>query len=145
MWIPSFIPLEVLAFIALLLIFLGVVLYAVSVAFDLPFLKKYKVPLQVISIAFIIAGVYWTGGIDIEEQWRTKLKDAETKLAIAEEKSKTVNTQIKYVYDEKRDSAKHTQDIINREIQKNADLINKECTVSTPAIQLHNQSAKGVK
>jgi hypothetical protein len=50
--------------------------------------------LQIVSIALLLAGVYFKGSYQTEAEWRTKVAELETKLKSAEEISKKENVKI---------------------------------------------------
>jgi len=50
--------------------------------------------LQAISIAVLLAGVYFKGSYQTEAEWRSKVAEVETKLKAAEQTSKTENVKI---------------------------------------------------
>jgi len=60
----------------------------------IPPLYMYKTPIQIVSIAFIVLGVFMSGAIYNNDQWEAKVKELQEKVKVAEEKSKEVNTEI---------------------------------------------------
>jgi hypothetical protein len=60
----------------------------------IPPLYMYKTPIQLVSIAFIVLGVFMSGAIYNNDQWEAKVKELQEKVKVAEEKSKEVNTEI---------------------------------------------------
>lgn len=59
-----------------------------------PPLYVYKTPIQLVSIACIVLGVFMSGAIYNNDQWEAKVKELQEKVKIAEEQSKQVNTEI---------------------------------------------------
>ena len=44
----------------------------------------YKTPIQIVSLIFIVIGVYMSGAISNEQAWQARVKELEVKLAAAE-------------------------------------------------------------
>lgn len=87
----------------------------------IPPLYMYKTPIQLVSIAFIILGVFMSGAIYNNDQWEAKIKELQEKVKLAEEKSKEVNTQIETQVIEKtkviREKGKTQIEYINRLVE----------------------------
>jgi len=69
----------------------------------IPFVKTYRLPLQVGGVLALLVGVYFQGVIANEEKWQARIKELEAKIAESEAKSKEINVQIeeKVVYKDK--------------------------------------------
>ena len=52
-----------------------------------PALAPWHLLIQIVSIVLLVGGVYFKGGYDTEASWRAKVKEAEDKVAIAEQQS----------------------------------------------------------
>ena len=110
-----------------------------------PALAPYYLIFQIVSAVLLVAGIYFKGGYGVEMEWREKLRAAEERAKIAEEKSKEVNTVIQKVYVDKVKTVKDTQYVIQEKIKEVEKIIDKECKVAPEAIDLHNAAAKNVK
>ena len=44
-----------------------------------PFVNRYKTPLQIIGIVLLTVGVYWKGGYSTEMAWRDRVAEVEAK------------------------------------------------------------------
>lgn len=105
--------------------------------------RPYQTPIKLLGIAILVLGVYWKGGYSVEMIWRNKVAELETKLAVAEEKSKQVNTVIeeKIVYRTKQ--IKEIQYKTKEVIKEKEKIINAECRVPAEAIDILNAAAAG--
>lgn len=111
----------------------------------IPFVNQYRLPVQVISVILLVAGVYFKGGYATEMAWRDKVKIAEERAIIAEEKAKETNVKIETKIVEKIKVVKEIE-IVNRDrIVKEKEYIDKECKVPQVAIDIHNDAAKNRK
>lgn len=90
MWIIDFIP----NFYYYLTV-LGVLLLLASWALKiLPIIRTYALPIQIIGLIMTLVGIYWMGGVAVEQEWQARVKEVEARLAVAEAKSAKVNTKI---------------------------------------------------
>ena len=106
----------------------------------IPFVDKWKLPLQLLGIALLVAGVYFKGGYSTEMEWRARVAEVEKKVAIAEAKAKQANTQVQTKIVTKIVKIKEKQQVIKERIQQNKAVINAECKLSDEAISIYNSS-----
>jgi len=91
MWFLSFIPswyVHIIPLLALAIIFASMVLKVI------PFVSTYYIPIRIIGFVLLFFGVFFEGGLYMNQQWTAKVKEMEEKIAVAEAKSKEVNVQI---------------------------------------------------
>ena len=105
-----------------------------------PFVNRYKTPLQIIGIVLLTVGVYWKGGYSTEMEWRARVAEVEKKVAIAEAKAKQANTQVQTKIVTKIVKIKEKQQVVKERIQQNKEVINRECKLSDEAISIYNSS-----
>lgn len=150
MWMLSYLPDALLVWIINIVLLAGIVGTTVSILFKvairwIPWIIPYRTLLQVISIVLLLAGVYFKGGLAIEQEWRARVKDLEAKVAIAEEQSKTANTKIEKVYIDRVRVVKDTQVVIQEKLKTVEVKIDSQCKVVPEAINILNDAAAGVK
>lgn len=144
MWIFEWLP-DAVTHIIFLTGALGV--FAGFVLTFIPFVKQYKLAIQISSLFIFALGVYLEGGLADNKEWTAKVKELEGKLAVAEERSKTENVKIEEKIVAKTQIVKQKgRDIvqyIDREVVKNNDVIKyvEHCPVPKELINLHNQAA----
>ena len=107
----------------------------------IPFINRYRWPVQIVGVLVFGIGAYLSGGYGIEMMWRERVAELEAKVKVAEEKSQKVNTVIKekVVYKTKV-VEKKTVEYVDRikEISKEVDA---KCEVDPRVIeQLNNAS-----
>jgi hypothetical protein len=146
----SYLPDAFLVWIINIVLLAGIVGITVSILFKvairwIPWIIPYRTLLQVISIVLLLAGVYFKGGLAIEQEWRARVKDLEAKVAIAEEQSKTANTKIEKVYIDRVKVVKDTQVVIQERLKTVEVKIDSQCKVVPEAINILNDAAAGVK
>jgi uncharacterized membrane protein YraQ (UPF0718 family) len=151
MWILSFLPDSFLLFIVNTILIAGIIGTVVSFFFInrlarwFPTIAPYYWVLQILSIIVLVAGVYFKGGYSVEQEWRDRVAALEAKIAIAEEKSKATNAEIQTKIVTKTKVIHDTKIVIQEKLKEVEKIINKDCTVASEAIDIHNAAAKNVK
>jgi hypothetical protein len=132
-----------------------------------PFVKTYKLAIQVISLLVLVFGVYLEGGLADYKEWELKVKEMEAKVAQAETQSANKNVEIqekivettKVVREKGRDIIKYVDRWNTKEVIKEVEgpeRIRREevikyienCPVPKEMIDIHNQATelnKGIK
>ena len=119
MWFLSFIPswyVHIIPLLALAIIFASMVLKII------PFVSTYYIPIRIIGFVLLCFGIFFEGGLYMNQQWTAKVKEMEEKIAVAEAKSKEVNVQIVEKFIVKQNTIREKGDevikYIDREIVK---------------------------
>jgi len=145
MWILSILP-EAAIHIIFGLGILGTI--AGFVLGFIPFVKTYKLAIQVISLLVLVLGVYLEGGLADYKEWELRVKEMEAKVAKAEAESanKNVEIQEKIVTKTKviREKGKDIIKYIDKEVVKKEEVIKyiENCPVPKEIIDLHNQATE---
>ena len=150
MWMLSFLPDAFLVWIINIVLLTGIVGITVSILFKvairwIPWIIPYRTLLQVVSIVLLLAGVYFKGGLAIEQEWRSRVRELEAKVALSEEQSKTANTKIEKVYIDRVKVVKDTQVVIQEKLKTVEVKVDAECKIVPEAISILNDAAAGVK
>jgi hypothetical protein len=110
-----------------------------------PFVDRWKLPLQLLGIALLVAGVYFKGGYSTEMEWRARVAEVEKKVAIAEAKAKQANTQVQTKIVTKIVKIQEKANVAKESIRRNKEVINRECKLSDEAISAYNFSITKTK
>ncbi len=146
MWLLSFLPDGLLAFIVHALFGIGLLATVAGFfASKIPFISNYVIPFRVIAGVLLIAGIYFEGGLTNEMRWRAKVAELEAKLKLAEEQSKVVNTEIVVKYKDRVKVVTETQVVIQEKIKEVEKIIDAKCEVAPEAIDILNSAAKNQK
>jgi hypothetical protein len=105
-----------------------------------PFVNRYKTPLQIIGIVLLTVGVYWKGGYSTEMEWRARVAEAEAKVKVAEEKAKQANTKVQTKIVTKIVKIQEKAAAVSENIRRNKTVINAECKLNDEAINAYNSS-----
>ena len=126
----------------------------------IPFIKTYRLAIQIISLVVLVFGVYLEGGLADYKEWELKVKEMEAKIAQAETKSSEKNVEIqekivektKIVKEKGRDIIKYVDRWNTKEVVKEVEgpeRVRREevikyienCPVPKEMIDIHNQAA----
>ena len=152
MWMLQFIPDSFLLLVVNGILITGAVLTFLSffiinkVLRWFPPLAGWLNVLQIVSIALLLAGVYFKGSYQTEAEWRAKVAEVETKLKSAEEISKKENVKIvtKVVT---RTRGENIIKYVDREIVKYDTKFSPGgvCEIPKEFIKAHNDAAEAPK
>lgn len=112
----------------------------------IPFVRSYKLAIQIISILVFTLGVYLEGGLADAKIWRQKVLELEVKLKDAEIKSAQVNTEIgeKVVVQTKvvKEKADAIIKYVDREVVKKEEVIRyvEQCSIPKDVVDAHNKA-----
>ena len=148
MWILHLLPDSAIAWIVNILLFTGIVVTIAGffVRF-IPFVNTYRIPVQIVGILLLAAGVYFEGGYTTEIAWRERVKEVEAKLQVAEKRSAEVNTEIvTRVVTQTKLVTQRGQDIVkyvDREVVNNQEVIKfvENCPIPEIIVNTHNAAA----
>ena len=148
MWILHLLPDTLILWICNSLIAAGFLLtVAAFFTQTVPLLNQYRLPAQILGIALLVIGVYWSGGYAVESEWRQRVAELELKLAEAEKQSAEINTEIvtKIVTKTKviRERGNDIVQYLDREVVKNQEVIKfvENCPIPDVIVNTHNAAA----
>lgn len=145
-WMVSLIPDAILNWIYIIIILAGVTGVVASwLGKWVPFYGTYAKFLQPLGIVLIALGLYLKGGYDTEMAWRERVREAEEKVKLAEQKSAESNTKIKTVVKEKIKVVRDVQIVVKERIKEVEKKIDADCKVDPEAISILNQATGSKK
>jgi hypothetical protein len=107
-----------------------------------PALAPWHLLIQIVSVALLVGGVYFKGGYDTEASWRAKVKEAEAKVAIAEQQSEKLNEDLKVEQKKKQKVRVEYYNTVKTQIKEVERQINAECKLDPKVNELVNKAAK---
>ena len=138
MWIINWLP----EFVFHLIFLAGIVgTIAGFVLGFIPFVGKYKFPIQIISMLLLSFGVYIEGGIAEKHKWELRVKEMEVKVAQAQAKSAIVNTEIVEKVITKTNTIKLQGQKITEYIERVVTVYDNTCKIPDVGIKAHNLAA----
>ena len=143
-WIVSLIPDSLFVWIYYIMLTVGLGLYIVSKLVTwLPLISQYKLPAEVTGVILLVCGAYLVGSYSTEMCWRERIKELEGKVAIAEQKSREVNTVIETKVITKIKVVKENV-YVNREIIKEVagKQLDASCSLPKSTVSLHDSASR---
>ena len=139
MWILKWLPF----WIFYAMFFAGVVGFLATYLIrfiPIPAIYMYKTPIQLVSVALIVIGVYMAGAISNEEAWLARVAELEVKVAQAEVKSAQENTKIveKIIYKDR--FVKEKGDTIIKYVDKEIVKYDNQCKIPQEFIKALNDA-----
>ena len=135
-------------------------LIAATVLGMIPFIRSYRLPLQIVSALVLMLGVYLQGGLADNKEWQLRVKEMEAAIAKAEAEAATKNIEIQekvvvkteVVRERGREIVKYLDRIVTKEIpvevqgperEKIVEVIKyvENCPIPQPLIDQHNAAA----
>ena len=138
MWILQFLP----NWIFYLLLLAGVV--GVLVTHFVKVLPNAQL-IKLASVAVVAASIYMIGAISNNDAWLAKIKDLEVKVAQAEAKSATVNTDIVEKTVVKTQVIKQRGEDIVRYVDREVVKYDTTCVIPKEFVLIHNRAAEAPK
>jgi len=143
MWILHFLPDALILWFCNILLLTGVVLtIAGFFVHRIPLVSQYQLPFKILGVALLTLGVYFRGGVAVEQQWRERVAEVEAKLRVVEQQSAKENTRIETrVVNRTEYITRRGQEIVqyvDREVAK----YDATCSIPGEFIQAHNRSAE---
>jgi len=144
MWILEWLPNWI--FYAILVIgLIGFLVTYLLKFIPLPVLYMYRTPIQLVSLIFVVFGVYMAGSIANNEAWEAKVKEVQSKLAEAEAQAakETIKIVEKVVVQEKiiRQKGQDVVRFVDREVVK----YDNKCEIPPPFVEALNRAAEKTK
>lgn len=135
MWILQFLP----NWLFYLLLFAGVIAFVVT-----HFVKVLPQAqlIKVASVAAVVISVYMIGAISNNDAWLARVKDLEVKVAEAEAKSATTNTEIVQKTLVKTQIVKERGQDIVRYVDREVVKYDTNCVIPKEFIAAHNKAAE---
>jgi hypothetical protein len=138
MWLLSWLP----DWIFHLITFLGLLGIIASIILDyIPFVGKYKLPLQVVAVLLLTFGVWFEGGMSNEAIWQERVTKLQAEIAQKEVQSAKANVEIQTKLIEKIKVVKEVEYKIKEVIKEHETIIDAECKVVPEVIDILNASA----
>ena len=133
MWILQFLPDSFILYVVYSAIVLGAVgLLASYIIKVIPFLNIYRIPIQILSILLLTAGVYWYGGYSTEMWWRGETARLQEEIRKSEERAPVITKEVVTKYKDKilkTALTKQKCDFCDRMVIKNNMLIHQKLNI----------------
>jgi hypothetical protein len=140
MWILNFLPNWIFSAI----LFIGIAGFSVTYLIrfiPIPAIYIYKTPIQLISLALIVIGVYMSGAISNDEAWKLKVSELEKKVAEAQVESAKENTKIVEKVVVKKEYYKERGNDIIKYVDREVVKYDESCKIPKEFVESINKAA----
>lgn len=151
MRILDFLPDSIILLFCNSLLLIGLVLtIAGFFAHRIPVIWRYQLLFRVLGVALLTPGVYFRGGVAVEQQWRERVSAVEARLAEAEQQSRTANTVLNNKSQEKIKYIQGRSQVITQYIDREVIRYDTKfapggaCEIPAEFVKAHNDAAKGL-
>jgi hypothetical protein len=146
MFILHFLPDSFIVWFCNCLLFAGIVATIAGwVAHRVPTLWPYQLGFKLAGIALLVLGVYFRGGLAVEESWRERVAEVEARLAVAEKASTEANAQIESKTQKKTTEIRQRTQYIRQYVDREVVKYNETCVIPPPFVRAHNNAAEAPK
>ena len=119
----------------------GIALYILSkIVAWIPFIKGYKIPIELIGVILYGLGAFYAGGYGVERLWRERVAAMEDKVKELEGRQAEVVKVIETKVITKIKTVEVVKEVIKKEIEYREKEINANCDISPAAIEMFNKS-----
>lgn len=142
MWILSILPdwaFHVLLIVGLMGTIAGFVLGMI------PVVKRYIIPIRVISLFVLSLALYLEGGLADNQVWQQRVLEVEAKLAKAEAESAAANTGLVEKATVKSGKQKEKVLVVKQYIDREVTKYDTQCIIPKEFIKAHNDAAERAK
>ena len=143
MWILYLLPDALILWFCNILLLAGVALTVAGFfAHRIPLVTQYQLPFKILGIALLTLGVYFRGGLAVEETWRERVAEVEAKLRVAEQQSAKENTRIETRVVQKTEYITRRGSDIVQYVDREVTKYDNSCIIPRPFIEAHNRAAE---
>lgn len=125
------------------MLFTGVVATAAGfVAHRIPGLWQFQLGFKIAGIALLVLGVYFRGGLAVEQQWRERVAEVEARLAQAEKAAAEANAKIDARAQKQVTAIRNRQVVVKQYIDREIVKYDSQCVIPQPFVRAHNNAAE---
>jgi hypothetical protein len=107
----------------------------------IPVVFIYRQSIQLASVGAIIIGTFMSGAIYDNDAWEARVKEMQSKVALAEEQSKEANAQIDEKVAEATAKIQEKQVVITKYINKEIVKYDSSCVIPKEFVEVINKAA----
>ena len=146
MWILHFLPDSIILWFCNVLLLTGVVTVAAGfVAHRIPGVWQYQLAFKITGIALLVLGVYFRGGVAVEQEWRERVAAVEARLAQAEKAAAEANAQIEQKTQKQTARVRERTQLIRQYVDREVVKYDAGCAIPQPFVRAHNDAAEAPK
>lgn len=142
-WVLSLIPDFILVTLIHGTVLLGLILtFGGGLLKLLPVISPYATLAKQIGIVLLVVGVFFEGGLSVEQSYRARIAEMQAKIKDAEVKSAQANEKLAYQVSKNKQLIKEKVNQNAKDIEAQREIINAECKLSDTAWVLYNRAVE---
>ena len=142
-WILSLLPEWILVTLIHGTVLLGLILtFGGSLLKLLPVINPYAAIAKQIGIVLLVVGVFFEGGLAVEQSYRARIAEMQAKIKEAEIQSAKANEKLAYEVSKNKELNKEKVNKNAKDIEAKREAINAECKLSDDAWVLYNRAVE---
>ena len=146
MWIVHFLPDSIIIWFCNILLLTGIVVTAAGFfAHRIPGVWPFQLAFKLGGILLLVLGVYFRGGLAVEEQWRERVAEVEARLAQAEKASAEANKTIEAKTQQQVTKIRQRMTYVRQYVDREVVPYNDQCSIPEPFVRAHNDAAEAPK
>ena len=146
MWVLHFLPDSIILWFCNILLLTGIAATAAGfVAHRIPVLWQYQLGFKLGGILLLVLGVYFRGGLAVEQDWRERVATVEARLAQAEKASAAANSQIDTRVQKQVTQIRQRMTYVKQYVDREVVRYNDQCQIPQTFINAHNAAAEAHK
>lgn len=111
----------------------------------IPLIKKYSVPIKIISPIILALSLFLEGAMIDNQAWQMRVKEVEARLALAEAEAAKANTQLVEKANKKTVKQKEKTIVVKQYITREVTKYDNQCVIPKEFIKAHNDSTERAK
>ena len=142
MWILHLLPDSFLLFVTNALLILGIVLVVAGLVVQrIPVLWRYQLPFKIAGLVVFAAGIYFRGGLSVEQDWRERVAQAQSQVREAEQRAQDYSDQLEKITRERDALLKRRGQVIIEQVDRV--VIDPRCEkLPQEIIDIHNDATR---
>jgi len=108
-------------------------------------LWPYQLAFKLAGIALLVLGVYFRGGLAVEQEWRERVAAVEAKLALSEKASAEANQAIEQKTQKQIAAVRQRTTYIRQYVDREVVKYDAGCAIPEPFVRAHNTAAEAPK
>jgi len=141
-WLLNWLP-DWIFYLILVVGILGIV--ASYVLRAIPFVSTHAMGIQVAGIILTVLGVWYSGGIAKDREYRERIAELKLQVAQAEKAAAEANAKIEYVYVDRVKVVEKIKYEVLSSIRESSSELDANCVISPKAVEILNKAAGKVE
>jgi len=108
----------------------------------IPALAPYYHSLRIISVLFLVGGIYLEGGLAAESQWRERVREMEARVAQAEQQAASANAALDSKGTQRVKIIRERGQVIKQYINREVTRYDNTCVIPPAVVRAHNAAAE---